>query len=234
MRCAAALLPVSLLVMAAATTARAADGAAAATLPTGEDARPQGLPVVPSPDPLPAPQPLEKGGYRTVSLSPGVLALSSRFGWRSDPLDGGTRFHAGVDIPARAGAAVRAVRAGRVVYAGWAGGYGNLVVIDHGAGLRSRYGHLERVLVAAGDPVGTGERIGEVGSTGRSTGPHLHYEVRMGGVAVDPTRAAMRVPSALLSDPAWPAIETGATEVAPRWSWTTGGMADALPAPAIR
>ncbi len=232
----AVLLPLLLLGMAAAPAVRAADGSAAAMLPTGEEARPQGLllpaapdaPEVPSPPPSPPP-----GAYRAISLSPGALPLSSRFGWRGDPVEGGTRFHAGVDIPAHAGAAVRAVRAGRVVFAGWAGGYGNLVVIDHGAGLRSRYGHLERVLVAAGEPVGTGDKIGEVGSTGRSTGPHLHYEVRKGGVAIDPMRAAMQVSAGMAPDLAWPAMEPAA-EVAPRWSWTTDGMADALPAPAIR
>ena len=105
-------------------------------------------------------------------------------------------------------------------------------MIDHGGGVRSRYGHLERVLVAAGDPVATGQKIGEIGSTGRSTGPHLHYEVRMGRVAIDPLHAAMRIPSG--SEPAWPERDLGETEAAPRWSWMSDPRDSALPAPAIR
>lgn len=236
-----AVLPVLLLALAAAAPcARAADGSAPASLPTGEDARPQGRPVQ-AEDALQVAREAP-GDYRTISLSPGALRLSSRFGWRGDPIEGGSRFHAGVDIPAPAGATVRAVRAGRVVHAGWAGGYGNLVVIDHGGGVCSRYGHLERVLVAPGDPVATGQKIGEIGSTGRSTGPHLHYEVRMGRIAIDPLRAAMRVPSGTGSEPVWPESDLRETEAAPRWSWTGDGMTDAqsnaqsnaLPAPAIR
>lgn len=236
MRKSPAFLPVLLLAMAFGPGVRAADGGADTALPTGEDARPRAplfgeraeVSVPPQPlEPAPAAQ-----GYR--SLSPGALPLSSRFGWRGDPIDGSVRFHAGVDIPARAGATVRAVRAGRVVYSGWAGGYGNLVVIDHGGGVTSRYGHLERAYVAVGAPVGTGDRIGEVGSTGRSTGPHLHYEVRRGGVAIDPLRAVMRVSTGIGPDLAWSGMEGEAPEVAPRLAWSSDGGADVLPAPAIR
>ena len=86
------------------------------------------------------------------------------------------------------GSDIRATAAGRVVHAGWMGGYGQMVEIDHGNGLATRYGHMSQVDVDEGDEVKAGEVIGHVGSTGRSTGPHLHYEVRVDGVAVDPSR----------------------------------------------
>ncbi|MFM9937489.1 MAG: M23 family metallopeptidase [Novosphingobium sp.] len=245
----ASLLVAAALPSAAASGAEAGAGSTVeagnkATLPTGEDARPRG-PLAPEladfvadfaagPHISSAWLAGGPGGYHALSLAPGPLHLSSRFGWRSDPLDRGARFHAGVDIPARAGAAVRAVQAGRVVFSGWAGGYGNLVVIDHGDGVRSRYGHLERVLVAAGDPVGTGTEIGAVGSTGRSTGPHLHYEVRVGGTAIDPLRAAMQVPDEPLRDLVWPESNVPLADVAPRWSWRDADEVDVLPVPVIR
>jgi murein DD-endopeptidase MepM/ murein hydrolase activator NlpD len=88
--------------------------------------------------------------------------------------------------------AVRSVHAGRVAVAGWdPGGYGKLVVVDHGGGLTSWYAHLSSIGVAAGAVVGAGARIGRVGSTGRSTGPHLHLEIRVGGAATDPLGAFM-------------------------------------------
>lgn len=236
MRKGQAFLPVLLLAMVQAPVVRAAEGGADAALPTGEDARPHTPLMADRTEVSLPPQPLPSAsageGFR--SLSPGALPLSSRFGWRGDPIDGSVRFHAGVDIPARAGAAVRAVRSGRVVFAGWAGGYGNLVVIDHGGGVTSRYGHLERAFVVPGEPVGTGDRIGEIGSTGRSTGPHLHYEVRRGGVAIDPLHAVMRVSNGTGPDLAWPGFEPEAPEAQPRLSWTSDGEPDVLPAPAIR
>jgi hypothetical protein len=98
----------------------------------------------------------------------------------------GNRFHAGVDLPAENGVPVRAARSGRVVYAGWGGSFGRLVVIAHGHRVRTFYAHLSRIAVDVGDRVSTGARIGRVGTTGHSTGPHLHFEVRVRGAAVDP------------------------------------------------
>lgn len=206
--------------------ARPVDGMSA--LPTGEEARPRdAAPQDAANEVTHSTRRQQAGrGFETVSLSPGAILLSSRFGWRGDPVDGGTRFHAGVDIPAPVGTGVLAVRAGEVIFAGYAGGYGNLVVIDHGDSLRSRYAHLRRIFVVAGKSVATGERIGEVGSTGRATGPHLHYEVRKGLMAVDPLRAVLKVSDGLVPEPLWSAPER---EVAPRWSWTFV----ALPVPVI-
>jgi murein DD-endopeptidase MepM/ murein hydrolase activator NlpD len=99
------------------------------------------------------------------------------------------RFHPGIDIPAPAGTRVVAARAGTVVWAGWADGYGRLVTIAHGHGVVSMYAHLRRVLVSPGVYVRRGRVVGRVGSTGDSTGPHLHFEVRVRDAAVDPLRA---------------------------------------------
>ena len=114
------------------------------------------------------------------------IRISSGFGWRSDPLNGRGRRHSGLDLPGRTGANVYATGAGRVETAGWVSGYGNLVEIAHANGLRTRYGHLSGMLVSPGSQVGAGQVIGRIGSTGRSTGPHLHYEVRVAGVPTDP------------------------------------------------
>ena len=97
-------------------------------------------------------------------------------------------FHAGIDFERDAGESVRATAGGRVTNAGWSGGYGEMVEIDHGGGLATRYGHLSAVLVRVGDEVKIGSLLGLAGSTGRSTGPHLHYETRVNGEAVDPMR----------------------------------------------
>jgi murein DD-endopeptidase MepM/ murein hydrolase activator NlpD len=96
------------------------------------------------------------------------------------------RLHEGVDIAAPTGTPIWAAAAGTVIYAGWLGGYGNLVVVDHGNGLATAYGHASAILVAVGQSVSQGETIALVGSTGNSTGPHLHFEVRVNGIAVDP------------------------------------------------
>lgn len=111
---------------------------------------------------------------------------SSYFGFRTDPIDGQLRYHAGIDIPDEAGAPIHAAADGVVLRSGWAGGYGNLVSIRHADGLETRYGHLSRVLVQAGQFVRQGMVIGLVGQTGRATGNHLHFEVRDLGRAVDP------------------------------------------------
>jgi murein DD-endopeptidase MepM/ murein hydrolase activator NlpD len=96
------------------------------------------------------------------------------------------RMHEGLDIAAGSGTPIRAAAAGTVSYAGWLGGYGNLVVVEHGGGLATAYAHQQRIYVPVGRTVAQGEALGEVGSTGNSTGPHLHFEVRVNGSAVDP------------------------------------------------
>lgn len=115
-----------------------------------------------------------------------TLRFTSNFGVRSDPFTGTARMHAGVDIPGPVGTPVYATADGTVDRAERAGGYGNLVELDHGKGIQTRYGHLSRILVAPGAHVTRGQLIALMGSTGRSTGPHLHYEVRMDGKAVNP------------------------------------------------
>ena len=118
----------------------------------------------------------------------GELSMSSPFGYRPDPFLGRPALHPGVDLVQPYGSQIKATAAGRVTRAGWLGGYGQMVEIDHGNGLVTRYGHMSEVLVAEGDAVRAGEILGRIGSSGRSTGPHLHYEVRIDGEAVDPER----------------------------------------------
>ncbi len=112
--------------------------------------------------------------------------LSSRFGYRIDPFLKRPAFHAGLDFVADAGTTVRATAAGTVVSAGVNGGYGEMVEIAHADGISTRYGHMSKILVTAGMHVDAGTPIGLVGSTGRSTGPHLHYETRRDGEPMDP------------------------------------------------
>jgi murein DD-endopeptidase MepM/ murein hydrolase activator NlpD len=119
--------------------------------------------------------------YRPV---PG--AIVSGFGYRTNPIGGGTGFHSGVDMAASYGTPIRACKAGKVVVASVQGGYGNAVVIDHGGGMGTLYGHQSTIAVVVGQNVAAGAVIGYVGSTGNSTGPHLHFEVRLGGTPVDP------------------------------------------------
>jgi len=126
---------------------------------------------------------------RTLPASPVRLAypvfglLSDGFGPR------GARFHAGVDLATTAGTPVAAAAAGVVTWAGWRGGWGKLVVLGHGGGIRTLYAHLSRMSVRVGQHVGAGASVGLVGSTGHATGPHLHFEVRVRGAAVDPLTA---------------------------------------------
>ena len=120
------------------------------------------------------------------SLLPAGGRLTSSFGWRGDPMHGATRFHSGVDLAAPAGSPIRATQAGSVTSAGWAGNYGYMVTLDHGNGVETRYAHMSAINVEAGKTVNQGDIIGLVGSTGRSTGPHVHYEVRVGGRATNP------------------------------------------------
>ncbi len=114
--------------------------------------------------------------------------ITSSFGNRPDPFLGRLALHAGIDFRAPTGTRILATAPGTVIIAGKSGGYGNMVEIDHGNGITTRYAHLSTILVNVGDKITTGEAIARSGSTGRSTGPHLHYEVRLNGEAVDPMR----------------------------------------------
>jgi murein DD-endopeptidase MepM/ murein hydrolase activator NlpD len=114
--------------------------------------------------------------------------LGSPFGNRDDPFTGRRAFHSGLDFAAEKGAAIHAAAGGSVVSAAFRSDYGWVVEIDHGNGLHTRYAHASRLLVKAGDVVAPGETIAAVGTTGRSTGPHLHFEVLRGGEATDPRR----------------------------------------------
>ncbi|MFM9835144.1 MAG: M23 family metallopeptidase [Methylophilaceae bacterium] len=111
---------------------------------------------------------------------------SSSYGWRIDPFTGTKAFHEGLDFSADTGTVIRAAADGIVSLAEVSGGYGNLIKIEHGSGLETRYGHASKLFVKAGDRVVKGQKIAEVGNTGRSTGPHLHYEIRLNGNALDP------------------------------------------------
>lgn len=122
----------------------------------------------------------------TPSIWPVTGTITSPFGYRGNPIGGGTGFHEGLDIAVDYGTPVRATAAGTVSQAGWVDGYGNLVEIDHGNGFVTRYGHNSMVLVVPGQTVQTGDMIALAGSTGRSTGPHVHYEVRVNGTPTDP------------------------------------------------
>lgn len=115
------------------------------------------------------------------SLLPVQGVVTSNYGWRQDPIDGTIRHHNGVDIAVPSGTRVKAIAAGRVVQSGPHGGYGNLVTIEHGDGMLSMYGHNSRLEVSVGDRVEAGQTIALSGSTGRSTGPHLHFELWKNG-----------------------------------------------------
>ena len=117
---------------------------------------------------------------------PSVMRISSGFGGRSDPFNGGRAFHSGLDFKSGMGAPVIATAPGVVTIAEWHGGYGKLVEIDHGYGLKTRYAHLSSIDVVEGQKVAFGDKVGGLGSTGRSTGPHLHYEVWYDGQARNP------------------------------------------------
>jgi murein DD-endopeptidase MepM/ murein hydrolase activator NlpD len=115
------------------------------------------------------------------------VVFTSGYGVRSDPFHAGAAMHPGIDLAGKYGTPIYATADGTVVRAGWNnGGYGNMVELDHGRGITTRYGHMSAVLVHAGDHVKRGEQIGRMGSTGRSTGNHLHYEVRIDGRPVNP------------------------------------------------
>lgn len=124
----------------------------------------------------------------TPSIWPAKGAVTSGFGWRNSPFGGGTELHQGIDLAVDTGTPVVATADGEVVQSGFAGDFGNLVQVDHGNGFATFYGHNARLAVSVGQTVLKGQVIAYAGSTGRSTGPHLHYEVRKDGAAVDPWR----------------------------------------------
>ena len=113
---------------------------------------------------------------------------SSSYGWRIDPFNGSKAFHEGLDFTANTGTPIRAAADGIVSAAEQGGAYGKLVKIEHGAGLETRYAHTSKILVKVGERVTKGQVVAEVGSTGRSTGPHLHYEIRLNGASLDPRK----------------------------------------------
>ncbi|HEY9605342.1 MAG TPA: M23 family metallopeptidase, partial [Allocoleopsis sp.] len=119
-------------------------------------------------------------------MHPSDGPITSGFGWRRHPILGYVRFHSGVDFGASYGSVIRAAESGRVIFAGWYSGYGNAVIINHGGGIATLYGHTSKLYVAEGQTVQVGQAIAAVGSTGLSTGPHLHFEVRKNGEPVDP------------------------------------------------
>jgi len=131
---------------------------------------------------------VETFARKNFGFQPSSPTFTSGFGVRSDPFLGRPAMHTGLDFRAATGDPVRATANGKVVSSGWAGGYGRMVEIDHGNGLSTRYGHLSEIGVKVGDQIKIGQVIGAVGSTGRSTGPHLHYETRIDGDAVDPQK----------------------------------------------
>ncbi len=122
------------------------------------------------------------------SIWPARGWVTSDFGQRVDPYTADRVMHAGMDIAAPHGKEVYAPSDGTVVFAGLEGGYGNVIVIDHGYGIKTRYGHLAKILVKAGERVNRGAQVAAIGNTGRSTGPHLHYEVRVNGIPQNPRK----------------------------------------------
>jgi murein DD-endopeptidase MepM/ murein hydrolase activator NlpD len=122
----------------------------------------------------------------TPSIWPVVGWLTSAFGARQDPLNGGADFHPGLDISADYGTPVKATADGTIETAGWQGDCGNMILLKHGYGMSTKYGHLSRIAVSAGQTVHRGDVIGYVGATGRTTGAHLHYEILMNGSRINP------------------------------------------------
>lgn len=135
-------------------------------------------------------------GVKSAPAAPEILSLSiqqpvdahvsSDFGWRRDPIDGKTRFHNGIDFSIPPNTPVKSVMEGEVVFSGWEKGYGHLVEIKHPDGYTSRYGHNSKLLVKEGEKVRAGTVVARSGSSGRSTGPHLHFEIRKENMALDP------------------------------------------------
>ena len=130
--------------------------------------------------------PAAVGGGSGAMLWPMSGPVTSEFGWRVHPITGTQKFHSGVDIGGDYGQAIAAAQGGTVEYAGWISGYGNAVIISHGGGISTLYGHCQSLAVGVGQQVSRGETIAYCGSTGNSTGPHCHFEVRQGGEPISP------------------------------------------------
>ena len=136
---------------------------------------------------------LQRSGLRNLPVQgsgamiwPLAGPITSDFGWRTHPITGAQRFHSGIDIGGDYGDAICAAQAGTVEYAGWISGYGNAVIINHGGGISTLYGHCQSLNVSVGESVSQGDVIAYCGSTGNSTGPHCHFEVRENGEPVNP------------------------------------------------
>jgi murein DD-endopeptidase MepM/ murein hydrolase activator NlpD len=157
----------------------------------------QSLPVVPTKTQTNPTAPVDKNAYQYKDINrkvqPVESVVSSDFGWRIDPIDGKTRFHNGIDFEIPPNTPVKSFMAGEVVFSGWEKGYGYMVEIKHPNGYSSRYGHNSKLLVQKGDKVEAGAVIARSGSTGRSTGPHLHFEVRKGKLALNPAKILKNV-----------------------------------------
>jgi murein DD-endopeptidase MepM/ murein hydrolase activator NlpD len=121
-------------------------------------------------------------------MYPLIAPITSPFGWRTHPILGYQKFHSGMDFGADYGSVIYAADSGKVIYAGWYGGYGNAVIIDHGGDLTTLYAHASQLYVSEGETIQKGQPVAAVGSTGFSTGPHLHFEVRSNGEPVDPAQ----------------------------------------------
>jgi murein DD-endopeptidase MepM/ murein hydrolase activator NlpD len=171
--------------------------------------------VAPAAAPLtprtPAALPLKAVPRMPIVSGTGASAgeVTSGFGWRTDPFTGASRFHAGVDIRASYGREVSTVAAGRVVSAGIQGGYGQAVVVEHAPGLRTRYAHLSSIDVEEGQAIESGSVVGKVGQSGRTTGPHLHFEVLKNGKAVNPQAGGRLLAAALKETPPHADYPTG-------------------------
>ncbi|HET6150512.1 MAG TPA: peptidoglycan DD-metalloendopeptidase family protein [Polyangia bacterium] len=155
-----------------------------------------------APTPTPTPTPTATATGRRQGAGSGLPVglpnqVTSPFGHRPDPIDGHDKFHPGIDLRAAAGDPIRAAGEGVVRRTGPRGGYGNAVEVDHGGGVTTLYAHASEVLVSPGEKVAAQQEIGRVGQTGRATGPHLHFEVRLDDRQVDPTRYAGVVHRAL-------------------------------------
>ncbi|MFW5837109.1 MAG: M23 family metallopeptidase [Desulfovibrionaceae bacterium] len=124
----------------------------------------------------------------TPSIWPTEGYITSRFGWRTNPFTGKREFHKGLDIAGPVGTPIVSPARGRIISSGRDGSYGLSIKIDHGSGLVTRYAHLHKSLVKVGQVIDRGDAIASLGNSGRSTGPHLHYEIQLGGVPVDPMR----------------------------------------------
>ncbi|MBW3575637.1 MAG: M23 family metallopeptidase, partial [Actinobacteria bacterium] len=127
-----------------------------------------------------------RAGSRALAYPLANPVVTSNYGYRIHPIYGTRRLHAGIDLRGATGTTVLAAGDGTVVFAGPRGGYGNAVLVDHGGSIATLYAHQSRLAVSAGEPVRRGQAVGSVGSTGLSTAPHLHFEVRLDGTPVDP------------------------------------------------